>query len=163
MREMRRKEKAIEEKEEMLKILQECRYVTISMCNGNEPYIATLSHGYDPDRNCIYFHCAQKGKKVDILKKNNVVWGQALLDKGYAHGKCDHLYATTQFRGTVTIIEDIEEKEHALRTMINSLEKQPEKVASEQITDKSLKRVGIGRIDIDFLSGKKSDEVIISL
>jgi len=26
-------------------------------------------------KNVIYFHCAKKGKKIDILKENNVVWG----------------------------------------------------------------------------------------
>ena len=47
-----------------------------------------------------------EGKKIDILKENNIVWGQAMIDKGYIQGKCDHLYATVQFRGKIVFVED---------------------------------------------------------
>ncbi len=133
------------------------------MCKDNTPYLVTLTHGYDPEKHAIYFHCAQEGKKIDILKSNNVVWGQALVDKGYVSGKCDHLYATTQFKGAVTFIKDIGEKRHALTTMINQLEAEPEKVINEQINAESLKKVNIGKIDITHLSGKKSEKPIITL
>ncbi len=163
MRGIRRKEKEIIEKEEMIKILETAQYITIAMCEDNEPYLAMLSHGYDRDRHCIYFHCATDGKKIDILSSNNLVWGQALIDKGYVQGACDHLYATTQFKGRVTFIEDNEEKVHALKTMIRALDNNPEKLMAEQITDKSVARVGVGRIDIEYMSGKKANKVIISL
>ncbi len=161
MKGIRRKEKEIEDQNEITKILKDAQYITVAMCEENEPYLATLSHGYDADRNCIYFHCAHEGKKIDILAENNLVWGQALMDLGYVQGACDHLFATAQFRGRVTFITDMEEKEHALRVMIHCLEDEPEKVISEQITQKSLKRVNIGRIDIDHMSGKKAKDVII--
>ena len=114
MRDLRRKEKAIGNTDEMVAILEHTEYITIAMCLDNAPYLATLSHGYDKSRNCLYFHCAQEGKKVDILKQNNAVWGQAMLDKGYVQGACDHLFATTQFRGRVTFVEEMDEKRHAL-------------------------------------------------
>lgn len=163
MKGIRRKEKAIENKEEMIAILESSKYITIAMCQDDVPYLVTLSHGYDREKDCIYFHCAREGKKVDILTNNNIVWGQAIMDHGYAEGACDHLYATTQFKGTVTFIEDAKEKERALRIMINSLEPNPELVMEEQITEKSVQRVHIGRIDIEYMSGKKSKEVIIQL
>ena len=163
MKGIRRKEKAIDSEEEMISILENSKYITIAMCKDKVPYIVTLSHGYDREKNCIYFHCAREGKKVDILTENNLVWGQAIEDHGYAEGACDHLYATTQFKGRVYFIEDTKEKEYALRVMINSLEPDPQAVIEEQITEKSVKRVHIGRIDIDYLSGKKAKEVIIQL
>ena len=91
MKSIRRKEKEISDKNEMLAILENARYITIAMCVDNEPYLVTLSHGYDRERNCIYFHSAREGKKIDILKEQNKVWGQALMDKGYVQGSCDHL------------------------------------------------------------------------
>ncbi|HLB99726.1 MAG TPA: hypothetical protein VJL33_00205 [Candidatus Bathyarchaeia archaeon] len=72
------------------------------MCLYDEPHLATLSHEYDEQKNCIYFHCATEGKKISIFQANNRVWGQALIDHGYVQGACDHLYATTQFKGKVT-------------------------------------------------------------
>jgi uncharacterized protein len=163
MREMRRKEKAIIDHNEMKKILQQTKYITIAMCYKNEPYLITLTHGYEPENNIIYFHCASEGKKIDILKENNIVWGQALIDKGYVKGKCDHLWATVMFRGTISFIIDENEKRHALEVMIKQLEQNPEQVMKKQITEKSLKRVNIGRIDIDYMSGKKADKVTVSL
>jgi nitroimidazol reductase NimA-like FMN-containing flavoprotein (pyridoxamine 5'-phosphate oxidase superfamily) len=163
MRGIRRKEKEITDKKEKLAILNEAKYVVVAMCRDNEPYLATLSHGYDTQRECIYFHCAKEGKKVDILKEQNKVWGQALLDKGYVHGSCDHLYATTQFMGRVTFVENIDEKKHALEVMINALDDKPQKVLEKQLPEESIKGVQIGRIDIEYMSGKKSDKVIISL
>jgi hypothetical protein len=133
------------------------------MSLNNEPYIATLSHGYDREKNCIYFHCAREGKKIDILSENNVVWGQALEDHGYIDGSCDHLFATTQFKGRVTFIDDIKEKMHALSVMLRQLESDPQKVTEEQITEESVEKVNIGRIDIEDMSGKKAKEVVISL
>jgi len=163
MREMRRKEKAIIDHNEIKKILQQTKYITIAMCDKNEPYLITLTHGYEPENNIIYFHCASEGKKIDILKENNIVWGQALIDKGYVKGKCDHLWATVMFHGTISFIIDENEKRHALEVMIKQLEQNPEQVMKKQITEKSLKRVNIGRIDIDYMSGKKADKVTVSL
>jgi len=162
MRDIRRKEKEVQDKDEMISILTEAKYVTIAMCADNAPYLVTLTHGYDIEKNVIYFHCAPEGKKIDILTENNIVWGQALLDKGYIDGKCDQLYATAQFRGTISFVESIGEKQHALETMIRHQESSPEKVMKKQISKKSLQKVTIGRIDITYLSGKKSEKVIIS-
>jgi len=163
MKGIRRKEKAIDSRDEMIAVLETSKYITIAMCQNDIPYLVTLSHGYDRENDCIYFHCAREGKKVDILTENSIIWGQAIEDHGYADGACDHLYATIQFKGNVSFVEDMKEKEHALRIMINSLESNPEPVVEEQITEKSVKRVHIGRIDIDYMSGKKSKEVIIQL
>jgi len=162
VRGIRRKEKAITDLAEMEEILNSSKYITIAMSKDNEPYLATLSHGYNAEEKCIYFHCAKEGKKIDILEENNVVWGQALIDRGYASGKCDHLYATTQFKGKVSFVEDLEEKRNALVSMINQLEKNPKEVIEKQINEKSLQRVIVGRIDIEFMSGKESKEVVIS-
>ncbi|MDQ1279374.1 MAG: uncharacterized protein QG670_636 [Thermoproteota archaeon] len=159
---IRRKDKEITDVDEIKNILKKTQYVTLAMCLNNEPYLVTLSHGYDQDRNCLYFHCAIEGKKIDILKANNLVWGQALLDKGYIQGACDHLYTTAQFRGRVAFIEDLVEKEYALKVMIKSLDKNPQEIIEKQLQSSSIEKVRIGRIDIDCISGKKADKVIIS-
>lgn len=162
MRGIRRKEKEINDKQELIRIIQKAKYITMAMCLDNEPYLVTLNHGYDRDKNCIYFHCAREGKKIDILTENSMIWGQALVDSGYVQGKCDHLYATTHFKGRVVFVEDFEEKKHALTVMINALEKEPDRVVQDQLTRDSVTNVGIGRIDIERMSGKKAEKVIIS-
>lgn len=163
MKTIRRKEKEIRDKNEVLSILEQAQYITIAMSRDNEPYLVTLSHGYDREQNCIYFHCAKEGKKAAILNENNKVWGQALIDKGYVQGACDHLYATTHFMGKVNFVESFEEKRHALKIMVTALDDNPASLIEKQLTKKSIADVNIGRIDIEYMTGKKSEEVIISL
>lgn len=160
---LRRKDKEINDPLEVKDVLQEAQHITVAMTIRDEPYLVTLSHGYDEERNCLYFHCAPEGKKVGILRANPRVWGQALIDGGYQQGNCDHLYRTAQFSGRVTFVEDQSEKEHALHIMIRHLDANPEKVIKEQITPHSTSRILIGRIDIDYMSGKKADKVIVQL
>jgi nitroimidazol reductase NimA-like FMN-containing flavoprotein (pyridoxamine 5'-phosphate oxidase superfamily) len=156
---IRRKDKEITDVNEAKKILKEVKYVTLAMCLDNEPYLVTLSHGYHEEKNCIDFHCAKEGKKIQILQANNRVRGQALVNQGYVQGACDHLHATTQFSGKVTFVEDVAEKEHALKLMIESLDYNLEELMKKQLLPRSVSRVRNGKIDIDYMSGKKADKV----
>jgi hypothetical protein len=155
---LRRKEQEIRDSAELKAILAKTQYVTVAMCRGNEPYLVTLSHGYDRENNAIYFHCAFAGKKIDFLKANNRVWGQALIDRGYVQGKCDHLFTTVQFSGRVSFVEGGEAKRRALAVMIGQLEHEPEKVIAAKVTDAAVAKTCIGRIDIEFLSGKRTEK-----
>ncbi len=155
---LRRKDKEITDAVILKKILKTTKYVTIALSKDNMPYLVSLSHGYDEERNCIYFHCATMGKKLDYLKSNNTVWGQAILDYGYADGKCDHLYASVHFQGKVTFLEKYEEKLSAIECIIRQLDRNPERLL-EGIDAERLKATTVGRIDLDYISGKKSKEV----
>ena len=163
MHKMRRMDKAITDVNAIKAIIREAKFITIAISVSDEPYLSTLSHGFDEEKNCIYFHCASEGRKVEMLKANGRVWGQALIDGGYQQGCCDHFYRTAQFHGIVSFVDDALEKRHALEVLIKHLDDNPEAVISKQITPHSLNRVLIGRIDIDFLSGKKADKVNIQL
>jgi nitroimidazol reductase NimA-like FMN-containing flavoprotein (pyridoxamine 5'-phosphate oxidase superfamily) len=157
---MRRKDKEITDAKILRRILKSAKYVTIAMSRENEPYLVSLSHGYDEDRNCIYFHCAAEGKKLDYLRANNIIWGQALLDYGYVQGDCDHNFASVHFRGKVTLVTDSDEKLHAVKTMIRQLDKNPD-VLIARLKVERLKNTVMGRIDIGFMTGKKSKELTI--
>jgi len=50
----------------MRQILRTTQFVTVALCMNNEPYLVSLSHGYDQLKNCIYFHCAPKAKNSFI-------------------------------------------------------------------------------------------------
>ena len=62
----------------------------------------------------------------------------------------------------MTFVEDLAEKEHALKLMIKSLDDNPQELIKKQLLPQSVQRVRIGRIDIEYISGKKADKVIIS-
>lgn len=155
---LRRKEQEIRDSAELKAILAETRYVTVAMCRNDEPYLVTLSHGYDEKRNAVYFHCAFAGKKIDFLKANNRVWGQAFIDRGYVQGKCDHLFTSVQFSGRVSFVADAAEKRRALAVMIRQLERDPDRVLAAKVTDARVEATNIGRIDIEFMSGKRTEK-----
>jgi len=127
---------------------------------GDQPYLVSLSHGYDEKRNCLYFHCAAEGKKLVFLNANNTVWGQAILDYGYVEGECDHRYACVHFSGKVHFIASLDEKRLAVECMIRQLDKNPEALIAK-LSAERLGKVVIGRIDISYLSGKKSEDVSV--
>lgn len=160
---MRRTDKEMLDPTQQIIPLREAQFITLALCAGNEPYLVTLNHGFDEKANCLYFHCAQDGKKIDILQANPIVWGQALIDLGYQQGRCDHLYHTTHFKGRVTFLNSIREKTHALHVMVHHIETNPEKILDEQLKPSSIEKVRIGKIDLEYVSCKKADKVITTL
>lgn len=154
---MRHSEKKITNPEILFEIIQEQKYMTIAMCNTDEPYLVTLNYAFDEKEECFFFHCAPKGKKIDYLKKNPVVWGQVVDDKGYDEGECDHAFRTLHFKGTVEFIKSITEKKQALYLMIHQLEKNPERIKQRFINESSLKEVMVGKITVQFMHGKANN------
>jgi hypothetical protein len=151
---VRRQDREITDRAEMIRILKTSDCVTIALCMNNEPYLVSLSHGYDEKRNCIYFHCAPEGKKIVYMKANNRVWGQAVTDY-HVRGECEYAYACVHFSGKVTLIDGIDEKYHAIGCMIRQLSENPEEKIAKLKPEK-LQKTGIGRIDIECLTGKKT-------
>lgn len=157
-RHVRREDKEIADIVTLKTILKSAQYVTIAMSFENKPYLVSLSHGYDEEHNCIYFHCASEGKKLEYLEFNNTVWGQALLDYKYHEGECTHLFASVHFLGKVSFISDLDEKIRAMKYMIKHLDRNPEQIIA-RLKLENLNRVIVGKIDIEYMSGKKSEEV----
>ena len=137
----------------MQQVLKTTQYVTVALCMNNEPYLVSLSHGYDPAKNCIYFHCAPEGKKLVYQKANNRVWGQAMLDFGVTD-ECDYVYTSVHFSGKMSLISELSEKQHAIEVLIRQLSLDPEKKLA-QIKPEKLEKTTVGRIDIECMTGKK--------
>jgi nitroimidazol reductase NimA-like FMN-containing flavoprotein (pyridoxamine 5'-phosphate oxidase superfamily) len=150
---VRRKDREITGCEELRKVLKSTKYVTVALCLENEPYLVSLSHGYDENKNCLYFHCAPEGKKLEFLKVNNRVWGQALLDFGVTE-ECDYAYTSVHFSGIMSLIEDLVEKQHAMEVLVRQVSLNPEAKLAK-IKPERLEKQTMGRIDIDYMSGKK--------
>lgn len=150
---VRRKDREIVDPEEVRQVLKTTQYVTVAFCMNNEPYLVSLSHGYDELKNCIYFHCAPEGKKLVYLKANSRVWGQAVLDFGVTD-ECDYVYSSVHFCGKMTLVDDLGEKQHGLEVLVRQLSLDPEKKLAN-IKPEKLQKTTVGRIDIEYMTGKK--------
>lgn len=152
---LRLKDREMRGKREILEVIMNEDYMTIAMCRGEEPYLATVNHAYERELNCLYFHCAGEGKKVDYLKANPIVWVQILEDRGYVQGKCDYDYRTVQIKGRANRVTDLGEKRRALGLLIEKLESDPEPSKKRLLTVKSIRRVAVFRVDIESMTGKR--------
>jgi len=150
---VRRKEREITDPTEMRQVLKDTKYVTLALCRDNEPYLVALSHGYDPEHNCLYFHCATEGKKLVYAKVNPKVWGQAVLDFGVTD-ECDYTYTCVHFSGTISLVSSLEEKWRGLQTLIRQVAVNPESKLAK-IKPEKLEKTTIGKIEITYMSGKK--------
>jgi uncharacterized protein len=150
---VRRKEREITDPAEMRQVLKTTKYVTIALCRENEPYLVALSHGYDQERNCIYFHCAPEGKKLVYAQANPNVWGQAILDFGVTN-ECDYAYTCVHFSGKLIQLTDTKEKWHALQILVRQTSNKPEEKLAT-VKPEKLAKTTMCRIDVTYMSGKK--------
>jgi uncharacterized protein len=150
---LRRKDREIADHDVLKRVLKSTKYLTIALCMNDEPYLVSLSHGYDEDRNCLYFHCASEGKKLVYMTTNSKVWGQAVQDYGLTDD-CDYAYTSVHFSGTISIVDNLDEKKHAMSVLVRQLSRRPdEKLAT--IRSEKLAKTTICRIDIDYMTGKQ--------
>jgi len=154
---MKKKEREITDKNSIIEILKNGKFATISMCRANEPYIVTLSYGFDLKCNSLYFHSAKEGLKVEILRENSNVCGTVVDDLGYIMNDCSHKYRSIVFWGKMATVEDLEEKKYGFNIILNHLEDNPGKIKKRFLKDdKAYDNICIMRLNIIEMTGKAS-------
>lgn len=70
---MRREEREVTNIDEIQGILDRAQVCRLALIDGEYPYVIPMCFGYDltEDKLVLYFHCAAKGKKLDLIKANN--------------------------------------------------------------------------------------------
>jgi len=159
-------EREITNKQTLFDILERGKYTTIALCRGNpslspaerenEPYLVTLNYGYDKEKNSLYFHTALKGLKLDFIREHPKVCATVIEDNGYVMDKCSHRYRSVVFWGTMTVVEELEEKKYGMDILLHHLEDRPDAVKQRLLKDDTVyQNVGILRLDIHEISGKE--------
>jgi len=148
-------EKKIADRKELLAIIRGRQFLTLAMSRDNEPYLVTLNYAFSEKEECFYVHCANAGKKLDMLHANPRVWGQVIEDRGYLKGKCTHAYRAVMFEGMAEFIESPEEKRRAFEMMIERFEPDPTEMKAK-LTPAVLAKTTILRLRVVGMSGKQS-------
>ena len=117
-----RPNRELTDKSDIDRILKEGKFAVISMCRDNEPYVVSLSYGYDSVNETLYFHCAKKGLKLDFLDSNKNVCATVIKDKGYVIDECGHEYESVVFWGDMEIVNDLHDKKNGMRILLHHLE-----------------------------------------
>ena len=152
---MRRKDRQIEVSAEIIDILQKADVCRIALADENVPYIVTMNFGLTKNgTTSLYFHSASEGKKINILKKNNLVCFQADIEHEFflhdiACG-CSMKYRSVVGMGRMYFVTDLSEKLEALQSIITHYTKKTE----YEFKDIMVERTTVIRLDIEEISGK---------
>jgi nitroimidazol reductase NimA-like FMN-containing flavoprotein (pyridoxamine 5'-phosphate oxidase superfamily) len=152
---VRRKDRQIAAPAEIMDILQKADVCRIAMSDDNVPYIVTMNFGFSTNGAAsLYFHSACEGKKIDILKKNNLVCFQADIEhEFFLHGVacgCSMKYQSVVGMGRICFVTDLSEKLEALQAIMTHYTKKAGHVFKEEMVE----RTTIIRLDIEEISGK---------
>ena len=150
---MRRKEKEILDREEMESIIRSALVCRLAFSVDDNPYVVPLNFGYRD--NCLYFHSARKGKKIDMIRSNNRVCFEVDVDLEpvRAEKACDWSmkYRSVIGYGRAFLVEDVEEKKRALDLIVEHYS------GSAHGYRKSLvERIAIIKVQVESMTGKQS-------
>ena len=136
-------------------ILQRGKFVVISMCRNNEPYIVTLSYGFDAKERSLFVHCAPQGLKIDFFKSNSRICATIIEDGGYVVDECGHNYRTVVFWGNMHFVTDLEEKKYGMGILLNHLENDGQVIHEKmQKSEGYYSHMEVLRIDIKQIHAK---------
>jgi len=66
------------EPQQIEEILSKAKFLRLALSDAETPYVVPMAFGYE--KNAIYLHSSQKGKKIEILKKNSRVCFEADIE-----------------------------------------------------------------------------------
>lgn len=153
---MRRKDREITDTNEIDAILMKTDVCRVAFSDGNTPYIVAMNFGYVPGYPpTLYFHCAQEGRKLDLMKKNSLVCFQADTDHELVRAEkpCDWgmKYRSVTGYGRLTRIADGNEIRKALAIIMDHYgEKRPVSFDPEIV-----EKTAVLKLEVTEISGKK--------
>ena len=153
---MRRKEREVSDRKEIIEILRRCDSVCIGMQGGEYPYVVPVSFGMEvaDDMPVVYFHCAKEGMKLDMLRDDPRVCmeGDTFLGiQKTLHGITTRYESVIGF-GSCTFVEDETEKIKGLRLILEHYDQ------NEYPLDRcrGLNNLYIGKITLNSITGKRN-------
>ena len=150
---MRRKEKEITNKSKIESIIRNSLVCRLGIADNGTPYIVPLCFGYRA--NCLYFHSAREGRKIEMLKRNNEVCfefdGNLEIQSGKAACEWGMKYRSVIGYGRASFVEDPEEKRMALDAIMAQYAD-----GAFEYSENALGKVLVIKVEIESMTGKKS-------
>ena len=126
MQGLTKREARVTEPEQITHILDTAKVLHLGLAVDNEPYVVPMNYGYvmEEGKLVLYLHSAVKGKKLDMMRANPNVFFSIDCDRMPFEGRvpCQYglVYSSIMGRGTATIVEDVEEKKHAMSILMKT-------------------------------------------
>jgi len=151
---MRRKEKEITEETAIEAIIQKSLVCRLALSDGNFPYIVPLCFGYRDK--VLYFHGSLKGKKIDIIRKNQNICFEFDINTEIVKAE-DACHWSMKYKsvigfGKAVLLEDLDEKRKALNIIMSQYSDR-----TFQFNDATLKGTVVIKVEIESMTGKQSE------
>lgn len=117
---MIRKEREITDKAKIKDIIKNCQVLNLALNDENYPYVIPMNFGFreTDDKYVLYFHCGRRGKKLELLERNNKVafsmFTNTILEINEMACKSTMKFESICGNGIVKFVDDIDEKLSAL-------------------------------------------------
>ena len=150
---MRRKEKEIKDLAEIEAVLRSAQVCRLGLCDKGIPYVVPLCYGYKDKT--LYFHCALKGRKLDIIRDNNNVCFEVETDLELVRHeeacKWGFKYRSVIGFGKASLVEGLDAKKKAFAIIMGQYSD-----GKYDFPESDVNGVAIFRIDIESLTGKQA-------
>lgn len=152
---MTRREREVTDPKKILEILENSKVIHLGLVDDGMPYIVPMNYGYTMEEGklTIYLHCAAKGYKLDVIRKNSVCCFEMDCEVVPFEGKIACQYGTTYSsiigRGKAVIVEDVEEKIRAMSILMKT-----QTGKDFEFNDKLVSIVSVIRIDVSEYTAK---------
>ena len=148
---MRRKEREITDHAALLDLLDKAAIIRLGLWDGKEVYVVPLNFVRKDET--LFFHSAGTGRKLEILKSFPRVCfeteGPSSIDPGTSGGDCTTLYESLIGWGSVSSVEDENEKVEALISLNRKFG-----AGAGPFPADLVRRTAVLRIDIERMTGK---------
>lgn len=153
---MRRNEREVSDSESINSIISSSDVCRIAFADNNIPYIVVMNFGYSRgEPPCLWFHCANEGRKLEMIKKNNYVCFEMDTDHKIYGGEkgCDWgmKYSSVVGYGTISVVSDAVSRKAGLDCLMRHYGGDQDFTYDEKV----MARTTILRLDITEMTGKK--------
>jgi len=154
---MRRSEREITNRSEILEIIEKCDVCRLAFSDNNIPYIVPMNYGYEykDEKLTLYFHGASEGKKHDIMGANPIVCFEMdcshKLIEGDVASKYTMEYESIIGVGNAQRCDEKVEKTHALIRLMKKYAKNREFTFPDHV----LNSVTVFKVDVTEVTGKR--------
>ncbi len=157
MRQMRRINRQITDREKLRQIIEDCKVVRIGAMDAEGLFVLPVNYGYDleGDRLTLYIHSAKEGRKAELFLEGAEVAfemdrGHRLITGGYT---CAYSYAYQSIMGNgrIELVKTDEEKRYGLKRLMEHLAPEHAAVFSDEMVD----AVNVYCLKADHFTGKE--------
>lgn len=156
---MRRSDREIKQYDEIVEVIKKCDSLVLGLNDEGYPYLVPLNFGMNIEDGqlYLYFHCAKKGKKLDLIQKDN----RATFEMDCNHNfilyeermSCTMGYESVIGKGTIEIVDE-DKKYDALKILMRQYHAE-----DFQFNTDMIKVTTLLRLKVEKMTGKRRNNI----